>query len=348
MKRVDERPKPLVYYTHWVPDEGPALLRPHCRVVICPTDHPPSENEIATQAGDAFALCFSVCDRVSASLLERCPSLKVISSYARGSDNVDVEAATRLGIWVATIDTAMTDSVADMAWALLLSLARKVIPGDRIVRHGWFTGWEPRPAAMGSRVSGRTLGIVGMGQVGRAVARRASGFGMRVLCTQPDRLTPAQEDAVGARWVTRPELLAQSDFIVLCSPLTEDTFHQIGEAELHVIKPSAMVVNVSRGSEVDEEAAARALNEGRLAGYATDVFEMEDWPAAGPIARPVRSVPASLVANRDRTVLTPHISTAVEEVRVQIALAQAGAVLDVLEGRRPAGAVNEPLGRGTR
>ncbi len=343
MGRTDPGVRPIVCYTHWTPPEGPALLEPFCSLVRQPPDLILTSDEIAEMARDAFALCFSIRDRVTRSLLEQCPKLRVVSSFGRGTDNVDVDAATEMGIWVATVDTAMTEPVADMTWALLLSAARRVVPGDLSVRIGKFDGWQARPALMGSNVYGKTLGIVGLGQVGRAVARRASGFCMQVLYWQPHRLALAEEAAAGAVWVERAELLVRADFVCLCSPLTRETYHQIGAAELARLKPGAILVNTARGSEVDESAVARALVQGHLGGYATDVYEMEDaLPAGAPERTQPTAVPAALLEQVDRTVFAPHSSTAIAETRSLIARTQVQAVLDVLQGRRPSSATNNP------
>ncbi len=335
--------RPRVFYTHWAPAEGPAILRPRCEVVERAPGPPLSEDEIVRGIGEATALCFSVRDRVTRKVLESGEKLRVVSSFGRGSDNIDLECATELGIWVATVDSTMSDPVADLTWALLLAAARRVLAGDGAVRSGRFDGWEARPSYPGVNVHGRTLGIVGLGEIGRAVSRRAAGFAMRVLYWQPRRLDPGQEEALGATWVERGELFSRADFLCICSPLTADTYHLVGEKELRAMKPTAVLVNTSRGSEVDEEAVARALAEGRLGGYAADVFEMEDSPPVPAVPPERRGIPRLLLEQKDRTVFTPHASTAIEETRILIAIAQARAVLDVLEGRRPASAVNEPL-----
>ncbi len=332
--------RPKVFYTHWVPEDGESLLRPCCRIVRHRLKRPPTSEEIVAGAHNAWALCCSVRDHVGASVLEACPGLAIVSSFGRGHDNIDVETATRLGVWVSTIEFALTEPVADMAWALLLALARKLLPGDRIVRSRGFRGWDPRPPAFGCRVAGGTLGVIGMGQVGQAVARRARGFSMRTLYWQPDRLTQAEEAALGVTWVSKPQLLAASDFVALCTPLTSDTYHQIGARELQAIKEGALLVNISRGSEVDEKAVAAALEGGRLGGYAADVFELEDIPPVDG-ERPIR-IPEALLRQTAKTVFSPHASTAILETRTEIAKAQARPILDLLAGRRPTGAVNEP------
>lgn len=330
--------RPKVFYTHWAPPEGPQLLKPFCRVVRPPFRRAPTAEEIIAGARQAFALCVCARDRITADILKRCPKLKIVSSFARGYDNIDVEAATDLGIWVASASEILTEPTADMTWALLLALARKVLPGDQFVRTGRFRGWEPRPRFPGFNVFGKTLGIIGMGQIGRAVARRARGFSMRILYWQPNRLPAFREEALGATWVTKEELLSLSDFVCICSPLTKATYHQVGQAELRLMKATALLVNTSRGSQVDEVAVAEALRAGRLGGYAADVFEMEDYVSD----RHVSAIPECLLKLRDRTVFTPHASTAIPETRAAIARCQAQAVLDVLEGRRPSGAVNAP------
>ncbi|MEW6046482.1 MAG: NAD(P)-dependent oxidoreductase [Bacillota bacterium] len=331
--------RPKVFYTHWAPPDGPSLLRPFCRVSLAPFRRPPTAEEIIAGAQDAFALCVCARDRITGDVIKRCRQLKVISSFARGYDNIDVDVATDLGIWVACVSEILAEPTADMTWALLLALARKVLPGDKFVRSGRFRGWEPRPRFPGLNVFGKTLGIIGMGQIGQAVARRGLGFSMRILYWQPNCLSASLEQALGVTWVTKEELLALSDFVCVCSPLTQATYHQIGYAELRLMKPTALLVNTSRGSQVDEVAVAEALRAGRLGGYAADVFEMEDYVPN----RQVSAIPECLLGLRERTVFTPHASTAIAETRAAIARAQAQAILDVLEGRRPSGAVNVPV-----
>lgn len=336
MSEGGERPK--VYYTHWVPPEGPAMLEPSCHVIRHRLQRPPMAAEIVARADEAFGLCVSVRDRIDEDILKHCPHLKVISSFARGADNIDVQASTDCGIFVVTVSEVLAEPTADMTWALLMALARRIVPSDRFVRSGRFRGWEPNPAFSGANVFGATLGVIGMGQLGRALARRARGFSMHITYWQPHRLAPADEQTLGVAWVARADLLARSDFVCICSPLTSSTRQQIGQEELDLMKPSALLINTSRGSEVDESAVAQAIAAGCLGGYAADVFAMEDCIAGQSPC----GIPESLLGVRDRTVFTPHASTAIAEVRVRIARAQAQAILDVLRGRRPPGAVNSP------
>jgi phosphonate dehydrogenase len=273
------------------------------------------------EAKDAFALCFFVPDLIDDALLSRLPRLRILAGFGKGYDNVDVAAATARRIWVTNVPDALTDGTADLAWALLLGLARGVRAGDALVRAGRFSGWSAS-ARLGTSVSGKILGIVGYGAIGRAIAHRAAGFGMRVLHCDLNTATRLEE------------VLGLADFIVLALPLTDATRRTIDARRLRLIKKSAYLVNIARGSVVDEAAVADALARDALAGYASDVFEMEDrqYPE-----RPA-GIDARLLAS-ERTLLTPHIGTATHEDR--LALVQAQSVLDALDGRRPATAVND-------
>lgn len=336
MRQYSSNNTPLVYYNHLVPEEGPDLLRPFFNVFV-PTDiHSLTPARIALEAQEAFGLCVSVEHKISGELIAQLPYLRVISSFGRGSDNIDVEEATKRGIWVTCVyGEEIADSVADMTWALLLGLARKVAVGDQIIRTVGSSSWSPQPL-FGSRVSHKRLGIIGMGKLGQAVARRALGFDMQVLYYQPLRLPIELESALRLRFTERHTLLQEADFICICSPLTQDTYHQIGIHELSLMKPTSLLINPSRGAQVDECAVAQALKDGIIGGYAADVFEMEDAYYANPGVR----IPRGLLDQKDKTLFSPHAGTAIVETRVYMARIQAQAVLDFWEGRIPQGAVN--------
>ncbi|MEW6408871.1 MAG: NAD(P)-dependent oxidoreductase [Nitrospirota bacterium] len=329
--------KPLVYYTHKAPPEGPDLLKPFCEVIENESYESPSKRDIILSAKNAHALCCFVLDLIDEEIVASCSQLRIISIFARGYDNVDVAAATRRGIWVTQVPELLTELTADLTWALLLAVARKLISADSFVRSGKFSGWSHPTPFLGSNIFGKTLGIIGMGELGRAIACRASGFNMTILYYQRHRLDIDRERKLSLIYVPRDEIFRQSDFICIASPLTNETFHQISTNELSLMKPSAYLINTARGSEVDEEAVAKALKEKRITGYAADVFEMEDKQF---LTHP-SYVNKYLIDHPDCTVLTPHLGAAVMETRIEMAKIQALNVLQALKGERPFGTVND-------
>lgn len=328
-----------VYYNHLVPAQGPDLLAPFFNVFVPTNIHGLTPERLALEAQKAFGLCVSVEHKISGELIAQLPYLRIISSFGRGSDNIDVEEATRRGIWVACVyGKKIDESVADMTWALLLGLARKVAVGDQTIRAAGYSSWRPQPL-LGAQVSHQRLGVIGMGKLGQAVARRALGFGMQVLYYQPLRLSIQLESVLGLKFTERHTLLEKADFICICSPLEQDTYHQIGVQELSLMKPTSLLINPSRGSQVDEFAVAEALKNGIIGGYAADVFEMEDVYYATPGVR----ILCSLLDQQGNTLFSPHAGTAIDETRIHMARVQAQAVLDVWQGRVPKGAINSPL-----
>jgi len=327
--------KPLVYYTYKVSAHAKELLDPFCELIEHEGSQLPSKKELILGAQKADALCCLVPDVIDEEVIDACPELKVISLAGRGLDNIDVQAATIRDIWV-TNEVESIEPTADLAWTLLLGVARKIIAADSFVRSGRFRGWESQSPFYGSSVAGKTLGIIGRGHLGMAVARRALGFNMTVLYCDTYRYDEDLAAKYNMTALPRDELLGRSDFICLASPLTEQTFRQISTRELSLMKSTAYLINPSRGSEVDEQAIAEALAQGRLAGYAADVFEMEDtrFPKRPPC------VNQDLIRLSDRTVFTPHLGTAVPETRAEIMRLGALNVLQALRGERPEGAVN--------
>lgn len=330
--------RPIVAYSHRAPPEGAALLAAVADVRAWNADRSPTRAELIAHARDASVLCFFVPDRIDTELLAALPALRLLAGFGKGYDNVDVAAATARGILVTNVPEALTDATADLAWALLLALARDVVSGDAAVRATPTIGWRP-DARLGRAVTGATLGLYGFGQVGRAIAARATGFRMRVL--YHDAVSISAATSGDARGVSRDMLFAESDFVVLAVPLSDATYHAIDERALARMKPTALLVNPARGSIVDEAAVAVALERGTIAGYAADVFEHEDRQYA---QRP-RALAATLIDDRQRTVFTPHAGTAVAADRVRLALAQAEAVRAFLAGDVPASAVNAPLAK---
>ncbi len=252
------------------------------------------------------ALLCLLTDRIDAPLLEKAGQLRIVANMAVGTDNVDLAAAERLGIAVSNTPDVLTDATADLAFALLLAAARDLVWADRLVRAGGFTGWSP-DLGVGLDVTGRTLGIVGAGRIGTAVAERARGFRMEVLVARRSGGTPLEE------------LLERSDFVSLHVPLTPETRHLIGEPELRRMKPTAVLVNTSRGPIVDEAALVRALRERWIARAALDVFEGEPALAPGLTALP-------------NVVLTPHVGSATVATRDRMAEVAARNVVACLAG----------------
>jgi glyoxylate reductase len=277
---------------------------------------------------EADALVCLLLDRIDARVLAGAPRLKVVANCAVGVDNIDFAAARAAGVTVTNTPDVLTEATAELAFALLLAAARRLGEGERLVRGGAWGGWA-LDQLLGVQLLGKTLGIVGFGRIGQAMARRARGFGMNVVYAQGGSITPARgRDAAfeGARRVELDELFATADAISLHCPLTPETYHLVDARRLAQVKPTAVLVNTARGACVDDAALAAALTEGRLFGAALDVFEGEP-----------RIAPALLAA--PRLTLAPHIGSATTEARTAMAQLCADAVIAVLSGRRPANLV---------
>jgi phosphonate dehydrogenase len=325
-----------VVVTNWVHDDVLDFLAARFSVDANRRREPWPEWELRQRAGDAEALMAFMPDRVDNRFLAACPDLRIVAGALKGYDNFDVEACTERGVWLTIVPDLLTEPTAELAVGLTIALARNVMAGDRYVRDGQFEGW--RPLFYGTGLAGATVGIVGMGAVGRAIAERLRGFKTETVYYDRQPLPAAAEKELGVRAVSFNEALARSDFVILALPLVQETTQIIGRDALKRMKPGSYLVNPARGSLVHEEAVADALETGRLAGYAADVFEMEDWARTG---RP-DIVSFRLQQYRDRTVLTPHLGSPVDGVRRDIAMEAAMSIVDCFEGRRPRGAVNAP------
>ncbi|MBK6459595.1 MAG: D-glycerate dehydrogenase [Myxococcales bacterium] len=272
--------------------------------------------ELSPEAAAARALVPLLTTRVDRGLLARLPRLELVANVSAGVDHVDLDACRARGVAVTNTPDVLTDATADLAFALLLAAARRVGEAERVLRSGGFPPWNPA-FMLGKRVAGATLGVVGFGRIGRAVARRAEGFGMRVLYTSRANPPPG---APAAERVPLAELLARADFVSLHVPLSAATRHLIGRAELARMKPGSVLVNTSRGAVVDEEALAEALAHGPLFAAGLDVYEHEP-----------KVHPALLL--RENAVLVPHIGSAEAETRRAMAMLAADNVVALLEGR---------------
>jgi len=330
--------RPVVFVTNRVHREVITFLNESAEVLANPSEDPFPRAAFFERAARANAMMVFMNDSLGAADLDRCPNLRVVAAALKGYDNFDVGACAERGIWFTIVPDLLTIPTAELTIALMLGLARKVLEGDRAVRSGAFAGW--RPILYGTGFAGRTVGIVGMGKLGSAVAERLAAFGMKILYADPVVLPADTEKNLSAARVELDELAARSDFVVLLAPLAPGTLHAFDAAMLARMKPGSFLVNVGRGSVVDEPAVATSLKSGRLAGYAADVFEMEDWARAD---RP-RSIDPGLLAQADRTLFTPHLGSAVRETRLEIEMRAARNIAQALAGRRPPDAINEPRG----
>jgi len=332
--------RPKICVTRWMPEEGVQLLRDYCDVTIGPEDRPFSTQGLIDAARHANALICFPSDRIDEVILAGCPHVQVVASFGKGYDHIDVEACTARGIWVTVNPDLPAEATADLAMGLLLSLCRNIVAGDGFVRSGQFPGWHPT-RFVGQNLYGKVLGILGMGAIGRAVARRAQGFSMPVLYYDHVPLPEHQEHELGVSGQPLSDVLQEADAILLALPLTRQTFRFINRSRLNLMKPSTLLVNVSRGSVVDEAAVAEALAQHQLAGYAADVFAAEEQRELG---RALSAATELLQANAP-TVLTPHLGTATRETRSALAVAVAENVLTALRGQCPPGAINHVMRR---
>lgn len=318
---------PKVFVTRPIPQAGLNLLKRaglRCAISLRPEGLPRAEFLRRIRGMDGI-LCL-LTDRFDAQAMDAAGAgLKVLSNHAVGYDNIDVPAATQRGILVANTPGVLTETTAEMAWALLFAVARRIVESDRYTRSGQFKFWNPM-LFHGHDVSGKTLGIVGAGRIGSAVARMASGFSMKILYHSRSP-NAAMESKTGARKVNLPALLAQSDFISVHVPMTPQTRHLIGAKELARMKPNAILINTARGPIVDENALVQALRKKLIAGAGLDVYEREPKLARGLAALP-------------NAVLTPHTASATVETRDKMAMLAAENLVLALRGKRPRHCVN--------
>jgi lactate dehydrogenase-like 2-hydroxyacid dehydrogenase len=316
-----------VYVTRMVPEESLARLRRHFEFEINMEDRSLTREELKEKVRGREAIISLLGDRIDGEILDAAgPQLKIVANFAVGFDNLDLAAATERGVILTNTPGVLDDATAGLALALILATARRVAEGDRYVRAGQWTGaWSPG-FFVGRDVDGATLGIVGAGRIGRNLARKARAFDMRLLYTGRRR-QPDFEEETGAIHVDKAELLAQSDFVSLSVPLTPQTRHYIGAEELAAMKPTAILINTSRGPVVDEKALVEALRTRRIWGAGLDVFEDEPRLAPG-------------LAELDNVVLLPHIASATPKTRQAMGDLAIDNVLKVLRGEPPISCIN--------
>ncbi|MFC1833480.1 2-hydroxyacid dehydrogenase [Thermodesulfobacteriota bacterium] len=294
-------------------------------------DEPMRRSELLEKIGDKDGLLCTITDKIDDELLERASDLKMIANAAVGYDHIDLDAAGKRGIWVSNTPGVLTDATADLTFALLLASARRIVEGDRVTREGRFRFWAPMNF-LGLEVTGKTLGIVGLGLIGKAVAKRARGFDMNVLYHSRNRLPEADEAQLGVRYVGLSDLLADADFVSLHVNLTEQTRHLIGREQLRQMKPTAFLINASRGPVVNEKDLVEALREKRIAGAGLDVYEHEPELTPG-------------LADLHNAVLLPHMGSATHETRAAMARLAAENLLAGLLGKTPPNCLNPHIKR---
>lgn len=301
-------------------------LRQHFEVDDNQADTVLGVEGLKVRLADKVGAMTAVSDPVTAEVIAAAPALKAVCNFAVGYNNVDLAACTRAGVLVTNTPGVLDDTTADLAWALLLATARHIQPSEHWLRAGRWKGFRMTDW-LGTDVHHATLGILGMGRIGQAVARRARGFEMRVIYHNRNRLDATQEAECNANWVDKDTLLRESDFLVLMLPYSPQTHHAIGAAELALMKPTAHLVNVARGGIVDDAALVVALRERRIAGAALDVFEGE--PQVNPGLLEV-----------DNVTLTPHIGSSSRATRLAMAMTAADNLIAALSGQRPPNLVN--------
>ena len=317
---------PRILITRSLPPEAMSLAQARAAVDLHPGPHSLPRADLIARLKDKAGLVCLITDTIDAEVLSGAPELKVVANVAVGYNNIDVAAATARGIVVTNTPEVLTETTADFTWALLMAVARRVVEGDGYVRAGKFGRWEWE-LLWGADVHGKTLGIFGFGRIGKAVARRARGFGMRILYHDTVRADAAAERELGATYVDKTTLLKESDFVTLHTLLSPETRHLIGAAELRQMKPTASLINASRGPCVNEAELVQALKEGWIAGAALDVYEEEPKVHPGLLSLP-------------NVVLAPHIASASRETRLRMATLAVENCVAVLEGKTPPTPVN--------
>ncbi len=319
--------KPKVFVTRLIPDQGLDLVKEACDAEIWEEELPPPRDVLLQKVADKEGLLSLLTDRVDAELMDAAPKLKVIANYAVGYDNIDVEEATRRGLPVGNTPGVLTDTTADFAFAMMMAAGRRIVEGADYVRAGKWKTWGPR-LLTGHDIHGATLGIIGFGRIGQAVAKRAQGFDMRVLAYDvvPDH---AAAEALGVGMLENMDaVLEQADFVTVHTQLTDETYHLIGERELALMKSTAVLVNTARGACVDPEALHRALRGGEIAYAGLDVTEPEPIDVGSPLLE------------LDNCVVVPHIASASVATRGKMAEMAAQNLIAGLRGERLPTCVN--------
>jgi lactate dehydrogenase-like 2-hydroxyacid dehydrogenase len=321
--------RPKVLITRKIFDEIIAFVKEHFEVEENQSDTPFSSSVLIQKLRDKVGAIILLTDRIDEAVLFQCPDLKIVSNIAVGYNNIDVQACTRRRVMVTNTPGVLDDTTADFTWTLLLATARRLVEADQHLRSSQWNGWKVMEF-LGYDVHHKVLGICGIGRIGQGVARRAKGFDMQILYTDLIRAVPSVEKDLMVRFVDKRTLLSGSDFVTLHVPLGPETTHYISTAELALMKPSAILINASRGPVVDEKALVQALREGQVAGAGLDVYERE--PEVEPELLQMKNV-----------VLAPHIASASYETRLRMTKMAAENLVAGLTGKRPPNLVNDEV-----
>ena len=317
---------PKVYVTRLLPTPAMDKIHSFCDAKVWEGELPPPRDVLLNNVAEMEGLLSLLTDKIDGELMDKAPKLKVVSNCAVGFDNIDIKAATERGIIVGNTPGVLTDTTADFAFALMLAAARRVAEGDRIVRAGKWKTWGPM-ILLGPDVHDATLGIVGLGRIGSAIARRAKGFRMNLIYSDVIRNKQAEEE-FGIKFVDIDTLLAQSDFITLHTNLTPETYHMIGQKQFEKMKKTAILINTSRGPIVDNMALYEALKSGKIAYAALDVTEPEPIPANHPLL------------TLENVIVAPHIASASVATRTKMGVMAADNLIAGLKGEMPPNPVN--------
>lgn len=288
-----------------------------------------TKEEILSGVKNCDALLSLLSDSIDADVINSAPKLKIIANYGAGFNNIALAAASARKIPVTNTPAVSTDATAELTWGLILAIARRIVEGDKVTRSGNFTGWAPL-YYLGTEVTGKTLGIIGMGNIGRAVAKRAKGFDMRIIYYDKFRQSPEVEQTLGIEYMSQEEVIKNADFLTLHTNYSPELHHMIGEKELAIMKPSAYLISAARGQMVDEAALLKALQSKAIRGAALDVYEFE--PAITPGLEKL-----------DNVILCPHLGNATIETRDAMAQIAAQNIIAVLNGGKPQSCVNPEI-----
>jgi glyoxylate reductase len=323
--------RPKVYVTRIIPEPGLSILKEYCDVEVHPSKElPPSRQELLEKVRDKDGLLCLLTDKIDREFFDAAPNLKVVSTYSVGFDHIDVAEATRRGIYVTHTPGVLTDAVAEFTVGLILAVTRRIVEADKLIRSGgWDKPWHPY-FLTGPELKGKTIGLIGLGRIGVAVAKRLSSFDVRMLYYDIERRWDV-ETVLNIQYADIDTILRESDIVSLHVPLMKDTYHLINEERLRKMKKTAYLINTARGAVVDTEALVKALKEGWIAGAALDVFEQEPLPPGHPLT------------GFENVVLAPHIASATIEARQRMAELAAKNLVAVLKGEMPPALVNKEV-----
>ncbi|MGM0437004.1 MAG: 2-hydroxyacid dehydrogenase [Bacillota bacterium] len=305
--------KPLIYITSDIPEKGLEILEKEFQIKANDSGKSLTKKELIFEAKEADALLPLLSDKIDSKVMDELDNLKVIANYAVGYNNIDIEAATKRNIVVTNTPDVLTETTADLTWGLLLATARRIVETDKLLRNGNFDGWAPK-LLLGKEVNNNTLGIIGLGRIGKAVAKRAQGFNMKVLYNKRNRLNKKKENELNVEYRDFEYILGEADYISINTPLNEATYHLFDKKEFSLMKDTGIIINTGRGQIINEKELVKALKNKEIAGAGLDVYENEPEVEKG-------------LLKLDNVVLTPHIGSATHQARNKMAeLAAKGAV----------------------